>query len=360
MSWSGIFTYLSDTRKKIEVIIGKVFLHPAFGFFSSIIGIIAGWLGSHFDTKISAAKFGFTLNWTLIDWNVLAFWLATMLFGVCFSGTFWAQSASASKSNRELHDAIDKLRTLPPKGFLGFYEPLATLSVNIRWNFASTPTVNQLKQAIRIQLECILKIVEKFDDHGGGVYYGANVMLYIDSSDTKFLTNSSVYTSTIKCMESGVLITALAGVLQLQTELSVSNLTGTHPDSNLTALCLPISLQGGVIDLDWLLAGAPLSFADKKVLVYESNDELYSHVDNSANFTPTVKNQLKTILLAQTDFVQALINIPIYDKSGGGPIGVLNIHKNISDNFIADKIALLKPLLGPLVKNLGNLVAEVS
>jgi hypothetical protein len=365
MTLHGMLAQLSDLRKRIETFIGRVFLHPAFGFFSSVVGILAGWLGSHFDNRIGTARFALTLDRSQIDFQVLSFWAATALFGICFSGTFWAQSASSARSNqglqdanRELHDAIDKLRTVPPKGFLSFYERFATLSTAIRWNLDPSLPVDELKLAIRMQLDWIIKVVEKFDDHGVNVFYGANVMRHIGAGDSKFAANSAAYASRIKCVESGVPVSALAGVLDLELDLSVSSVTGTAPDSNLSPLCLPISLNGGAIDLDWLIAGAPLCFASGKITVYQNQEALIKHVADSPNFTPNVKNQLKEILSGQHLFVQALISIPLYDKARS-KIGVLNIHKARADDFIAEKIALLAPLLGPMVNNLGNLVAEL-
>lgn len=351
--------YLRKLREAIEKLITRLFLHPFFGFLTSVVGIIAGWLGSHFDKEISRAEFGLTLKLSEVDWNVLAFWAATLCFGIFFSGTFWAQSASAAKSNADLHEAIDKLRTVPPKGFLKFYQDLAVLSMNIRWNLPSTTTAAQIEHAIRLQLDFMAKMVEKFDDHGGNVFYGANVMTYVPVGSAQFTANQSSYAAHIKCIESGVPVTALNGVLDLQTKLSVTNVPGQSPDPNLSSLCLPLTNQG-LADPAWLIAGAPLAYATEDVLVYESQEELFTHVNASPNFTPKVKNELKAILNNQADYVQALICIPLYDKAQTTVIGVLNIHKNIADKFIAEKIALLIPLLDPMVKNLGNLVDELS
>lgn len=186
-------------------------------------------------------------------------------------------------------------------------------------------------------------------------------MLFLGSTTPKFLSKLPILQANIKCIETGVALQNLAGVLELQLPLSVSSDTERQADHRLAALALPLPVsQPGPLDELRYIPGAPLAFASGNSRVYRNQTDLIGQVDNNRRFSSTVLNDLASTLQGQSNSVQGLICIPLFDYfSPNSPIaiGVLNIHKSQSDEQIEEKFSNLGPLLAPMVLNLERLVS---
>lgn len=371
-------TRLQSVMANVAALIGvvrnflkAVFLSPLFGGFTAVLGVVAGYLGSYHDKEIFASLFNiyWPTHWFqneaahVFDPNSTYFWISVFGFGAGFSGTFWAQNLSSHQTNREIQEALKRLFTMPPKGFLSSYQKLVIFSNEVERGLPVGATLADLQVAIRMQLETMCGVVIAYDNQAKPALFAANVMQFVPSGSSQFAANITTLQTETKCIETGVSIANLAGVLQLQLPLSVDSRPGLAPDSNLRALCLPIpQLGGGTLDEMKLIPGAPLCFASGKPHVYRNQSDLIKKVDENRGFSSTVLSELKDILGAQAHTVQCLICIPLYEYSSVGPgprlpIGVINIHKDQDDEHIEDKFLVLGPLLAPVVRNLEVLMS---
>ena len=196
--------------------------------------------------------------------------------------------------------------------------------------------------------------------------YGANVMLFLEASSNAFTVDKPNLQARTKCIEQHVDISLLLGVLDLRLELSVRSDTNTAKDTKLTDLSLPVPmpLPGQSLEMHpGLVPGAPFAFALKKEMIYGNQEEIFKVIDDSVSFTGHIKNELRTILGVQAKDIQTLICIPIFPPGPltpiPAPIGVLNIHKNKKDENAIGKYSELLPLLGVMMRSLGNFVAEL-
>jgi len=364
----GIWKIWQAKKSTLE----KFYAMPAFGGVNAALGISVGYLGSHFDKEV----FGATLRpyipagWT----NGVALFPGTLTFGPII---FWpvayfavwgiyksltAQSAAAAKVNEEFREAFERLFTMPSKGFLEVYKEAALASTSVVSTLPATLTVDKLETIIRSQLDHICKVVKRYDNEALDYTYGCNVMFYYGTSTSEFLARTLEFNTSIKCIERGVAIHNLAGVLQLKLPLSVRSNSRRQPDNSLTPLALPVpAIQGAFDEFDFV-PGAPLAFASKAACVYPNQKALVGMLESNRRFSSIVLDDLNAILHVQTSSVQGLICIPLYDFDPDSygprfPIGVLNIHKNRTDEFISDKFSILEPLLAPLVLNLEKLIS---
>lgn len=353
-----------------ELLIG-FFLLPFVGGITTVLGIVAGYLGSRFDDAIYDSLFRIYYPTLLIDpqatsvkifdFDATVFWLLVAICGTCFTGTFWAQNVSSKRTTHEMHAALKQLFTLPPKGFLGRYQQLMSLSNRVEKSLPSPCQLTDLDVAIRIQLDTICAVCVAFDNQRLAPVYGANVMRFVKSGTADFLARQAVLQQETRCIEAGVSIANLAGVLQLHLPWSVNSASVKSPDATLRPLSLPVPVarQGEPDELDYV-PGAPLAFALGKTRIYQTQSQLVGIVDGNRRFSSHVLADLEQVLGAQKTTVQCLMCIPLFTNPVTGPrerIGVINIHKNQADLQIEEKFETLGPMLAPFVENLENLVA---
>jgi hypothetical protein len=351
---------------KVRRVFLGIFLHPLFGGAATVFGVIAGYVGSHYDAKIFEATYPIFFPSTTFSWEASAFWLFTLLFGMSFTGTFWAQSLTSKKTNDELQEALRELVTVPPRGFIQSYKTYCVSAIQFATQLdMATLNRSKIEEAIRFELDILVKTVADYDASGVDTVYGANIMLFYDAQQPFFGTIRSQLESRIKCIEAAVDIANLTGVLDLALELSVRSDTNCNKDGKLTPLALPIPKPPAGVALQTvkdLVPGAPFSFATTSENVYADQQELLDEINGNHHFTVKVADELKLILRAQAKEVQSLICIPLYaplESAPSQPIAVLNIHKNRSDRQAPGKFLLLGPLLAPMTLLLGNLVSAL-
>lgn len=339
----------------------KLFLLPFFGGFATVAGICAGYLGSLYVNEISNSLFQlyhpawFGWEGGAFDWRSTLFWAFCAISGLSFSGTFWAQAKTGSETNEAIKSSLKRLMTLPPEGFLVNYADSLMTSNEINRVMPTTMPLAQLEKAVRVQLSSICNVCSNFDANGRRTRFAANVMSFMESGNSSFISQQSTLQTETRCLEAGVSIANIRGVLRLQVNLSAAE-GSTAVDTNLSPMCLPIPKDTGST---FYIPGAPLAFAKGKTQVYRSQEDLIDLVDANRQFSLTVLNDLKAVLEAQSGSVHSLICIPLFSDLSQGPgsvIGVLNIHRNSDDPYIQDKIQNLEPLLAPLVRNLEVLL----
>lgn len=373
--WKKFKKLVTSIYQALRKLLLNLFLLPIFGGVATICGVFAGYLGSHYDDIVFKSFYPFFLSRQPISWEATSFYLMTWIFGISFTGTYWAQAVTNKQSNKEFQAALERLVTVPPRGFLENYRILSIVFFDFSTNFlAAVATASlsgtvvattQIEDAIRTQLECILKVVTAYDSSSGGdTVYAANIMFYIAVINPAFAAQKAGLSARIKCIEHGVDIGNLSGVLDLQLTLSVRSDTGTLVDDKLTALALPVPqpLPGQRLsDHNALIPGAPFAFATKQAMMYGEQQELFDKIRDNNYLTANVKNELQTILQAQAGHVQTLICIPLFPSGAPSsePVAILNIHKNKPDDRAVAKYGELLPLLGAMTRGLGNLVMEL-
>jgi hypothetical protein len=277
-----------------------ILTHPFVTGATTIVGVLAGYLGAHFDKDIAAS---FLKLWFFdgmkLDAGATSFWIALLGFGFLFAYSGAAQarradrfstrlasisSAIDSKTDalreraEEIDDRVRLLYTLPPPGFLEEYRDAvlnATQSLFFTLPDCKLPYGSR-DLTIRVQLVNILALAREFDSDGKKARYGCNIMLFrrsVDMSDT----DAAGYEGMLRFADRATSVKKLYGVLELQPELSVSSDSmSAEPDTKLTPFCLPVPGSSLVISdcftVD-VLPGAVDAFASKKAAVIETPED---------------------------------------------------------------------------------------
>lgn len=340
----------------------KLFLLPFFGGLTTVFGIIAGYIGSLYVNEIKDSLFSlyhpawFGWEQVAFDGRSTLFWACCVISGLSFSGTFWAQARTGNETNDAIKNSLNRLMTLPPEDFLLNYSDFLILSNSVERDLPSPMTLAQWEQAVRVQLSSICNVCSNFDSNGRRTRFAANVMLFVQAGGTYFSSTQATLQAETRCLETGVSIANIRGVLRLQLNLSATDVSN-NPDTNLSAMCLPVPVDVGNSLI--YIPGAPLAFAQGQTQVYRNQADLIGLVERNRQFSLTVLEELRRVLVAQNDSVKCLMCIPLFSDQSQGPgtvIGVLNIHKSTDDEFIQDKMQNLEPLLAPLVRNLEVLL----
>lgn len=368
-------------REWLAQLAESIFLWPPLGGITAIIGVLAGLLGSIYAGQIKSSLFA-----PLVEagraFGATYFWVIVSIFGIAFTGTFWAQARSSKRATNELKSAthtiaantdtisaktvtldelVRRLYTLPPAGFLEKYREAVTLSYKSALGvLASHSSIAELEVAIRTHLLCLLRLSASYDQNGEQLRYGCNVMLF-RSSATMSSSDCARIKERLILIEKAVAVENLEGVLELIPELSVCSTSGYEPDAEVRAIALPVQrLRQEEKDdrkNNGVLPGGPEAFVYEEEAVIESLDELLSKADGDG-FTRKVREELTTYLRENSINIQSFTSIPLYDTehAGDAPIGILNIHRNRENHQAADKFELLSPLLVPITLTLGRLV----
>ncbi len=359
----------------------RLFLWPLFGGITTIVGVVAGYLGSHFDKEVRAALLPWFWPGIVFSPEASLVWVSVWVFGACFTGTFWAQARSSKRATDSLHeatglvanktdsltakaDALDglvrQLHTLPPKGFLVKYREAIRLSNEAFFVVDAGSTVDEIAAAIRTQLICVLKLASGYDVDGEKANYGCNLMIF---RDAKSLSAEDVdaIDKRMKFVDPGVTVRKLAGALDLLLPLSVSSSSRSLPaDPALIAFALPVPAisqdESGDSINNTLLPGAPLAFIEKTEAVIESPEDWLSR---SGSFSSKVQTELKQFFNERREVLQSFASIPLYawtNPNKDSPIGILNIHRNLPNTLLAEKLELFAPLLVPITLLMGQLL----
>lgn len=375
----------------------RLFLKPWFGGVNAVVGIFAGYLGSVYANEIQATLLQSALfPGHAFDWKSTVFWVVAAVFGASFTGTFWAQQRSANRSSQRLEDAtkdIDvqttalthraseiatdtsdllfkthqleqlvlQLYTLPPQGFLQVFRGQFEVAFAAH-AIAVDPesTREELEAAVRTQLLCVLELASRFDDDGKDARYGVNVMLFHDQAEIAYDKQAAAIKERLRFVDPDVTIRDLRGFLDLKLPLSVASGSGAEPDAQLQPLALPIPKSEKDRYDDYLLPGAPMTYATGQAWVFEAEDDIKA-VAAQAQFSNFVKDELKAFFAARSGVIKSFLCFPIRMPpwiEGGRTFGVLNVHRNLENPLAAERVQLLAPILDPFLVLLGESVAE--
>jgi hypothetical protein len=387
----SLITFWRQFRHSIADRLESIFLWPFFGGVTTIAGVVAGYLGAHYDPEIAITFLvPVFLNGHAIASGATQFWLATAFFGICFSGTFWAQARGSNRiatglrettndidqksqslvdRAQEISERVRRLHTLPPVGFLESFRRSFLEAESGFWIFAQLDlSPDEMALAIRLQLKWVLGLVTQFDADGGKAKYGVNVMIFRSSSS--IATNEEIddIEARLRFVENGVSVTKLKGVLDLMVDWSVSTDSSAEGsgveirrDANLQPLALPIpnltEAERAERFKNGVLPGAPDAFVSKVETVIESSYQWNLQAE-SDHFSRPIREQMKQMMEDEKSWMQSFFCVPLFapDASNGQePFAILNVHRNIPNTLAAEKMELLAPMLVPFTRAISRL-----
>ncbi|WP_176060928.1 hypothetical protein [Paraburkholderia sp. BCC1876] len=376
------------SERKFFAFAEKILLYPIVPAFSTSSGVIAGYLGAHFDGQIVTSFRPLGLHGWHPAWGATLFWLATVLFSLTFGGTFWAQARSGDRHNKRLEDAsvaihqgtqtlqnqsdeisarVKQLFTLPPLGFLELYEASVRelFDAYTEWDSVDSPgrlEEKNLEVVARTLIFMMMQLAIAFDADSSRATYSANVMVFWPKN---FLIGDLAAHTQRRLRMAGeaTSVGLLFGVLDCVKELSVNsqdNDNSASVDSSLIDLCLPIPEAAVSNSNDansakaLILPGAPVAFVSKTVAAVEKQSDLLEHMKDRG-FGRDVMEAMAAYI-KESKQTRSFISIPIFPSSLESvpvgyseeqPFAIVNINRNLENQRSAERMALFQPLLEP-------------
>jgi len=388
--------------------LSRFLLNPWFAGGTTIAGVVAGWLGAHFDEDIAHAHF--PLGWPGNTFSIGAtiFWLVTGLFAVCYASTLKEQARVADRTSEALdavaHTAtemsshvgdiegkthtlvsvageidhktvalqsqtanlerlVQRLHTLPPIGFLQEYAASGRLLVEMTHRADPTLDPEALESLLRAQLVCVLKIVTVFDEGGANARYGCNLLLHRNPAALGPTERVELQARLRRFVEAGVEVSGLAGVLEARPALSVSSDSNAQPDPRLAPMALPVPhLDANVDPLEGpVLPGAPYTFLSGEASAFEVATDL-ERLSEDGRFTRFLVDRLRAFFAAPDSAIRSFACFPIYAPGiqEARPIAVLSVHRDTENPSAAERLALLNPMMVPLCAGLGMVLQTLQ
>jgi hypothetical protein len=384
----AFYTGFSSTWQFIVARVEKVFLWPFVGGVTAVLGVYAGYLGSASERHISTSRcvVGFSENCHYSS-EATTFWSVVFLFGASFTLTAWAQirtsgrtSAALSKTSttidertsviqrtsgeiavntgqlvdqvRVVEGLVQRLHTLPPRGFLEVYREMFDAS----WKEA-TQRRGGYESSIRIQLKNILLLLQRLEHISSGARYAANVMLFVETKD-RTREELGELRARLHFVEETLDMTRIPGVLDLQPPMSVASDSDGERDPHAFAFALSVpSLDAEEAEKLGLLSGAPASFVHRTPWVFEAAGDVAKIGENQA-FTLRVRQSIVRFFAEHRDRIKSFACYPLFVPPGLSgqespddkmPFGVLNVHRDKENFLSAEQAMLVAPILAPFL-----------
>lgn len=347
----------------------RVFLWPLFGGVTTVVGVIAGLLGAHYDKDVFEATL-----W--IPWrspaNMFApgptlFLSFTIAFGYFFSGTLKAQSKSANRARAELNqqaahleDLVRRLESLPPEDFLANYQTALRSATNsLVGAFGEFGNIEPIEKAIRNILGAVLELVGKYDRSSDSATYSANIMLFRASEATEQAT--LVYAT-----DTTPLHPDHDGCLELVTTLSTTTKTAEFgPDVSVPPLCLPLpkdkqATRDKMLNARYsVMPGAPWAYVHKEFVGFPTIQMLDEWLDTTSSLdTKTMEDLRLYFKTGEGRNIHSFISMPLLDVGNKElAVGVLNLHSDRTGLLEEKGAERFSPLLEPFRLLLSILIA---
>jgi hypothetical protein len=282
----------------------------------------------------------------------VAFWGTALGAAILF---FVGQRASDQQLDQRRKDLERLIRSLPPSDFLFTFKDIYNRCDNALAQVLMAPqgarTRAVVQETIRVILNGVATLAQKFDAESPVVVYAANVMHFIPASSLGPAQAEEILKRLI-FNEVDREIAALQGVLDLDVELSTTTDTDkSERDSALIPMALPIPKQLWSSDGKRLrvLPGAPLAFCQGQLDGYEDTLRLGDWC-RKEEISETVAQQVDRYFGGDTGKrVRSFISLPLRALDNNETIvGVMNIHRNkpglLSGKAPAEQF---EPLVGP-------------
>ena len=350
-------------------------------FFSLGVGYAwSSWKGEIADSFLVLARPGaanFSLHSTL-------FWLLCLLLLWLGIGSAWAKRrdseraaaevkrllASLQERSQELTTAVGQLHSLPPLGvledFRRGYDVCDSISAKSAQLDTTVPSARaDLEIFLRRFLSVVHRVIQTFDGHhlaGRQVRYGLNIMLYLSQVEVEARPAlKAELAGRLRYAGGGLTLDNAAGVLDVLPAVSIAE--GLEaPDRELEHFAMPVALAPAHADRAAkerpTLPGAVNACVNVIHVAYASIDDYRRALEDlKAN------DAVKADMLDYFDkpnirtSVQSFLCVPLY-ASETGLVGVLNIHLDVPNPRIKDRMELLVPLIAPMRQQLARLLLK--
>lgn len=333
------YTKVVNGYWRLVSFIERKYTSPFYAAITTGLGVFLGLYGSIYTEEIKksfplAVDYSSQPPYVLLpdgpfSVHSLAFWLGLMLFSLLF---FFHQRAKDSQTVK-LEDLI---RTLPPEDVLALFAVTitdchdATLAVLTEEN----PTTDQFDQTIRVVLNSLLTLAQRFDNAPRNVIYAANIMLFQSTANLDG-ESVSIIRKRLRYSEPETDIRLLRGILDIVPALSTSTAAGSAVDTALPLFAMAVPQISKGADGHWrVLPGASKAFVTGSLDGYADARTLHKWCRDQQQFSMDVCNQLETYFAKETDSVRSFVSIPIGRRDRDtlvveDPVGVLNIHRDI-------------------------------
>jgi hypothetical protein len=347
-----------------------LFRHPLFNSLVTLLIIVAGGVGAIYSDEIKNA---FPFYWGHGPWSHHAslFWLIAIVASILF---FFRERA-VTRAQEESQKLLERLiRTSPPENFLSVFSNLVGPAAKVveAATLASRDPKNEeadLKLSIRQILQMIATLAQKFDGDDPRCRYGANVMVFLPTTEMSVDEKERFRKELIFC-DPTVGIAELRGILRIEIELST-----TAGDKEVKAdaalknvFALPIPKEPMNLSLYKVLPGAPLAFVKKQADLYTDTHTLADWCEKFGDFTQEVTRAVDTHFHESP--IRSFVSIPLFPASQNGiddlntePFAILNVHSDKTDLLreqgepLRHYVAILRPFQVFLVQLLFRLKA---
>jgi len=347
MPWSPIEVWL---LKKF----GNHIRSAVYAAFVSLLGVLAGVLGSLYTDDIKSA-FPFVLTMSgPISMHAAFFWLcvilATFLFFLAQRASEVQRRESESRLDQRSEELVRLIRTMPPSDFLyAFRDIYQGCAAALNTVAGGSPTRDSVEKAIRVVCKGIATLARRFDGDSGQFVYAANVMRHRPVSGLDASQLSEIRKRLMFC-EPEADVSTLEGVLDLDLKLSTATrLAGNEPDNQLKPLALPIPKVQKTTDGKWrVLPGAPLAFCQGAIDGYGDTSTLGEWCRNQG-FSHGIAQAVEGYFRERSSTVKSFLSLPIKRFDDDTEIvGVLNIHRD-RPNLLREKqpAEQFEPLVAP-------------
>lgn len=325
--------------ERLKKLLDAVVKNSGFGAFLVLSGVMLGAISSLYAAEIkggsvytyyfAAACFGFLVMWAMRDWRLDA-----------------ERKYHVEKLDRTQKQLVDTVRTMPPQNMLGAYgKAYRFLSEHFHNLQESTETdtrvaIAKVEEAIRLSLSALCSIISAFENYPSHTVYSANIMIYRKSRDLlAHPQQKEAVLNRLKFVEVRSL-DGLAGVLDLELDLSFSSLNddeeSTQPDARLEPIALPIpAVDGSLPGRTRYIPGAPTAFKDEPCLIADSRD-MARLVEENCDVSPSVIRAVETYFHEQVGKgLNSWLSVRINDRIPER--GILNIHCNRLNILVDEK-----------------------
>lgn len=313
--------------------------NSGFGAFLVLSGVMLGAISSLYATEIkngseytfyfAVACFLFLVMWAMRDWRLDA-----------------ERKYHVDKLDRTQKQLVETVRTMPPQNMLGAYGKTYRFLSEHFHNLQDAPEADprimlaKVEEAIRLSLSALCSIISAFENYPSHTVYSANIMSFRKTRDLLALpAEKSAVLDRLKFVDVRSL-DGLAGVLDLELDLSFSSLNddeeSTHPDTRLEPIALPIpELDAALPGRTRYIPGAPTAFRDEPCLIADSRD-MARIVEENCDVSPSVVRAVETYFHEQAGKgLNSWLSVRINDRMPER--GILNIHCNRPDILVDEK-----------------------
>ncbi|MDB5846276.1 MAG: hypothetical protein JWP29_28 [Rhodoferax sp.] len=350
-------------------------------FFSLGVGYAwSSWKGeiaASFLVPASPTSVNFSLHSTL-------FWLLCLLLLSLGVGNAWAKNrdsarasaevkqllASLQQRSQELTTAVGQLHSLPPLGVLEDFRKGYDLCDSISAKSAQLDTTAASARAdlevfLRRFLTVIGRVIQTFDGHhlaGKRVRYGLNIMLYLTREEFEARPAlKAELARRLRYADVGLSLDNAAGVLDMLPAVSIADGIES-PDRELEHFAMPVALAPAHADRASkerpTLPGAVNACVNLIHVAYASIAD-YRHALEDLKANDAVKADMLDYFDQPNirSSVQSFVCVPLF-ASDTGLVGVLNIHLDVPNPRIKDRMELLVPLVAPMRQQLARLLLK--